>query len=299
LNSYCEVQAYEIYRRPVPPLQIVFLSQAFRFPYRRHIDRIGATQIEAFCSREKSLMQLVEAKIAVVGDVGCGRTTLCHRMSNAAFVPHSGKAKHLDFYFAVGNVLTSESQGSEWCNLQPSVALKLVEPAGLDRSSLQSIIFRAVQGIIVLMDGSRLFKEKTEGYEIATCVTEMIQFWSSVALRASDFSLTFPGHSMPLVVVVSKCDLVPFSERAEFVEECRAAVAQSSIKADGVFFSVLPLPASPASCEAHETVMGFEPVEPQEICDVMASLVSKLPKSSDARTVLLNGPKKGGRACCS
>ena len=227
---------------------------------------------------------ILEAKIAVVGDVGCGRTTLCHRLSNPSYVPSGAKARHLDFYFAVGSV-TDETSSKQWLTVNPSVALKIVEPVGVDRSSLQSIIFRSVQGLVVTIDGSQLFKESLEGYEMATYVQEMLDFWISVALKASEFHMMFPTSTMPIIVVVSKCDLIPAEQRDAFYSECRTAVSGSKSKIAEVFFvSIVP--------NVVETTTA------QHNCDCMASLVCKLPHETNSRNLLLASSASRRRNCC-
>jgi GTPase SAR1 family protein len=239
---------------------------------------------------------LQEAKVAVVGDSGCGRTTLCHRMANAHYVPPAGgKAKHLDFYFAVGEV-SPEEDSRNWLNLQSSILLKLVEPAGLDRSSLQSIIFRAVEGLLVLMDGALLFKEKMEGYAVDTSVTEMIAFWVNVVHTASEFAVSFPEASMPVFVVVSKVDLVPPSEQEAFIEECRLAVAQSTV-VQKVFFTTFPAAAGRSGEDGVASLCEFMPSEPQEISNEMAKLISKLPRRTVSKVTMPDG-NTGKRRCC-
>lgn len=210
----------------------------------------------------------VEARISVVGDGGVGKTQLCHRLQYGpswevdSAPPCSAKQ---EFYFchradmwhcgeqavtaqamtsanqhqlATTSVVSSKSQqpDGDWSDaaaFDTNIVLKLVEPSGVDRSSLQHIIFRNMVGLVVVMDCKALWEEflasdsapldesewiahmeRQRCGEVAmdswqTYASESILFWVRTAMIGSRFYETHPsGVQPPVVVAISRTDLV-------------------------------------------------------------------------------------------
>lgn len=142
-------------------------------------------------------------------------------------------------------------------NFSTDVSLKLVEPYGVDRSSLQHIIFRNLKGLIIVMDAVSLWDEfmatdvapldeatwmrwmdrqragelLIEGWQLY--LTETILFWVRTAMLGSHFMEQHPNVNPPVVIVFTKTDRV-LAQLA--VHKHDAADAKGGYrKGDGVF----------------------------------------------------------------
>lgn len=188
-------------------------------------------------------MQTIEAKVAVIGEGKCGKTLLCHRFEEGAkwsTVKRPGAIARQEFYFAqyeetqkkssppkaTGNASFTKSDvvdDDDWCDvsrMSTSVTLKLVEPSGVDRSSLQQIIFRKVLGIIVVQDVTSLWEEylatssgpkEPPGGPLEVWrqyLKESILFWVRMAMFGSHFEETFPNTKFPVLVAFTMTDVL-------------------------------------------------------------------------------------------
>lgn len=183
----------------------------------------------------------MEVKIAVVGDEKCGKTLLCHRFQRGHEWPMTSDAVQLaahpprrEFFFAsfvdgvsrpLDDSHDTNREELDWCDVSQlsSVSLKLIEPCGANRSSLQHIIFRNVCGLIVVVDVMDLWDEFVASDRVIgnhekhpdglpllgwqLFLNQTIMYWVRMAICGSNFREQYSAR-FPVFVVFSKTDLL-------------------------------------------------------------------------------------------
>ncbi|CUE63111.1 Hypothetical protein, putative [Bodo saltans] len=178
----------------------------------------------------------MEIKIAVVGDEKCGKTLLCHRFQRGPEWPTTSDALALvaspprkEFFFAsyadsIARTRDAAPDESDWYDISQlnSTALKLIEPCGANRSSLQQIIFRNVCGLVVVIDVLNLWEEfiatdapapetgrssSTQLRSWQLFLNQTVMYWVRMASFGTNFSDLYDAR-FPVSVVFSKTDLL-------------------------------------------------------------------------------------------
>jgi hypothetical protein len=183
----------------------------------------------------------MEIKIAVVGDERCGKTLLCHRFQRGPEWPTTSDALALasspprkEFFFAAfaDSVARTRDapEDSDWCDVSQlnSTVLKLIEPCGANRSSLQQIIFRNVCGLVVVIDVLNLWEEfiatdatapetgRTASTHLRSWqlfLNQTVMYWVRMASYGTNFSDLYDAR-FPVSVVFTKTDLLTKAYRS-------------------------------------------------------------------------------------
>lgn len=111
-------------------------------------------------------------KVVVLGDPSTGKTTLCHRLEDPNKESGGGVAswKGNQEYFYFDGVVSDAASGRKRSpkaddgddtdrRVQSTLSIQMVDQPGIDRFSLQPIIFRKAAGVVVLIDAPSLYKE--------------------------------------------------------------------------------------------------------------------------------------------
>ena len=234
-----------------------------------------------------------------------------------------------EYYFAQVEDGPVDSH-TDTCDDVTGVTLQLIDQSGCDRESLQPIIFRKACGAYVVLDGMHFFAEyicdldaaegrsksclrlrsstpfRATGQQVSPKAGEDEQYswwqyaqdnvmhWAHACYRECAYVRENEGLQLPLIVVVTRCDLLPTQYApfvTNFIAELKSRLKGPAVGADDVLF----VAQSRSAVFPPSEISSFEAVGLKLTALLRERMLPLLRKHGEADTILLR-PKPNQRA---
>jgi GTPase SAR1 family protein len=274
-------------------------------------------------------MMELRVKVAVLGDAFSGKTALCQLLESplAPPSPREPPRKKID----------KEHYFIDLHRSRPFAQLQLIDQPGIDRFSLQPIVFRSVAASIVAVDATLMFKEflydtngGSKGSRSGTLssqsppssskgslsvpsfqrvnqdvepwdsfLREFVKMWVNVVSENSAVAKSNPGLRIPLFVIFTKVDLLPLDAPIEkFRADATRALVEGEVAADGVYFWNVLERSDAASAAVEELLCRCSRLIEQRVLPLLNDRTTRARASSRAHIAQAEGStRRSGQNC--